>query len=89
MSNSNSISRDKSAPAITPTTEPLKKKRGFAAMDPTEVSILARRGGIAAHRNGNAHEFTSDEARAAGRKGGVASHFPRSGSGQTRTEPTN
>jgi uncharacterized protein len=89
MSNSNSVSQEKSAPAIASTTEPIKKKRGFAVMDPTEVRTLARRGGIAAHRAGTAHEFTSDEARAAGRKGGVACHLPRAGSGQTSTERTN
>ncbi len=31
---------------------------------------IARKGGRAAHEKGTAHEFTSDEARAAGRKGG-------------------
>ncbi len=61
-------------PSIT-TTE--KKKRGFAAMDRTQVRDLARKGGIAAHRAGTAHEFSSDEARAAGRKGGLATHSGR------------
>lgn len=51
-----------------------KKKRGFATMNPELVRELARRGGAAAHRAGTAHEFTSDEARAAGRKGGIAAH---------------
>ena len=49
-----------------------KPKRGFAAMDPNVVRELARRGGIAAHRVGTAHEFSPEEARAAGRKGGLA-----------------
>jgi len=31
---------------------------------------IARKGGKAAHEKGTAHEFTTDEARAAGRKGG-------------------
>jgi len=31
---------------------------------------IARKGGRAAHEKGTAHEFTADEARAAGRKGG-------------------
>jgi uncharacterized protein len=31
---------------------------------------IARKGGRAAHEKGTAHEFTSEEARAAGRKGG-------------------
>jgi len=48
-----------------------KKKRGFAAMDPALVSEIARKGGRAAHLAGTAHQFTTDEARAAGHKGGV------------------
>ena len=63
------------APSALPSTiRHIKAKRGFAVMDPNQVRELARRGGVAAHLNGRAHEFTSDEARAAGRKGGVASH---------------
>lgn len=57
-------------------SEPLpsgKPKRGFAMLGPELVREIARRGGIAAHRVGTAHEFSSDEARAAGRKGGLAS----------------
>ncbi len=49
-----------------------KRKRGFAAMNPVEVRELARRGGVAAHRAGTAHEFSPDEARSAGRKGALA-----------------
>lgn len=41
--------------------------RGFAAMDPNRQREIASAGGKAAHRSGNAHEFTSEEARAAGR----------------------
>ena len=47
-------------------------KRGFAALDPDKQREIARRGGRAAHAQGRAHEFTSDEAREAGRKGGEA-----------------
>jgi general stress protein YciG len=54
-----------------------KRRRGFAAMDPRLVSELATRGGKAAHRAGTAHEFTSEEARIAGRKGGMATHAKR------------
>lgn len=50
-----------------------KSERGFAAMDPERQREIAREGGRAAHQSGNAHEFTSEEARAAGRKGGQAS----------------
>jgi general stress protein YciG len=59
------------------TAEKPRKARGFAAMDPTLVSELAKRGGKAAHRAGTAHQFTSDEARIAGRKGGMATHAKR------------
>jgi len=47
--------------------------RGFAAMDPEKQREIASKGGRAAHESGNAHEFTSEEAREAGRKGGEAS----------------
>jgi uncharacterized protein len=47
-------------------------KRGFAALDPNRQREIARLGGRAAHAQGRAHEFTSEEAREAGRKGGEA-----------------
>ena len=46
--------------------------RGFASMDPQRQREIASEGGKAAHEKGTAHEFTSDEAREAGRKGGMA-----------------
>ncbi len=39
-------------------------------MDPEEQRKIASQGGQAAHESGNAHEFSSEEARVAGRKGG-------------------
>ncbi|MEP6588940.1 MAG: KGG domain-containing protein [Polaromonas sp.] len=42
-------------------------------MDPVRQRKIASEGGKAAHQSGNAHEFTSEEAREAGRKGGQAS----------------
>jgi len=45
-------------------------KRGFAALDPDKQREIARLGGRAAHARGRAHEFSSKEAREAGRKGG-------------------
>lgn len=54
-----------------------RRPRGFAAMDRKLVSEIARKGGKAAHSAGTAHEFTSDEAREAGRKGGRATHAKR------------
>lgn len=48
--------------------------RGFASMDKKRQLELASMGGKAAHAKGTAHEWTSMEARIAGRKGGMASH---------------
>jgi uncharacterized protein len=45
-------------------------KRGFASMDAEKQREIASKGGKAAHEKGTAHEFTSEEAREAGRKGG-------------------
>ena len=53
-------------------TNAKKLARGFAVMDPARARQIASMGGRAAHANGRAHEFTSEEARAAGRKGGLA-----------------
>jgi len=58
-------------------TNETKKKRGFGAMDPDAHRAIASRGGKAAHRAGTAHRFTSEEAREAGRKGGIAPHKSR------------
>jgi general stress protein YciG len=49
-------------------------KRGFALLPKGKVSEIASKGGVAAHVKGTAHEFTSEEAWAAGRKGGLAVH---------------
>ena len=46
--------------------------RGFASMDPDLQREIASKGGQAAHQQGVAHEFNSEEAREAGRKGGEA-----------------
>ncbi|TGE06559.1 KGG domain-containing protein [Hymenobacter fodinae] len=48
-------------------------KRGFASMDPELQRRIASEGGRASHQSGRGHRFTSEEARAAGRKGGQAS----------------
>ena len=45
-------------------------KRGFASMDIEKQRLIASKGGRAAHAKGTAHEWSPDEARAAGRKGG-------------------
>ena len=49
-------------------------KRGFASMDEDRQREIASEGGKAAHQKGTAHEFSSEEAREAGRKGGEARH---------------
>lgn len=51
-----------------------KEDRGFASMDRNKQREIASKGGKAAHQKGTAHEWTSEEAREAGRKGGMASH---------------
>jgi uncharacterized protein len=47
-----------------------KSNRGFASMDRGKQREIASKGGKAAHAQGRAHEFSADEARTAGRKGG-------------------
>jgi hypothetical protein len=49
-----------------------KSQRGFAAMDAETVRAIASKGGKVAHEQGAAHEFTVEEARVAGAKGGKA-----------------
>ncbi len=50
----------------------LGRGRGFAGMSPAKQRSIASKGGRAAHRKGTAHEFTSEEGRRAGSKGGRA-----------------
>lgn len=47
---------------------PRRSLRGFAAMDPQRQREIASLGGRAAHQSGHAHEFNTEEARAAGKK---------------------
>ncbi len=56
---------------FTGVTEP-RKPRGFATLTKAQRSEIARKGGKAAHAKGTAHQFTSDEARSAGSRGGKA-----------------
>ena len=46
-------------------------------MSPEKQRDIASKGGRAAHQKGTAHEWSSDEAREAGRKGGMASRGGR------------
>ena len=59
-----------------------KERRGFASMSPEKQREIASKGGRAAHEKGTAHEWTPDEARSAGRKGGQIS---RGGRGRLMT----
>ena len=62
-----------------------KERRGFASMSPEKQREIASKGGRAAHQKGTAHEWTSEEARSAGRKGGQIS---RGGRGRLVEGPT-
>lgn len=65
----------------------LGRGRGFAGMDAEQQRRIASAGGRAAHASGHAHEFTSEEAREAGRKGGeVRSQRSRANDGATMGE---
>ena len=65
-----------------------KEDRGFASMDRVKQREIASKGGKAAHQKGTAHEWTSDEAREAGRKGGMASHRRRNETGSETPDAT-
>lgn len=62
-----------------------KERRGFASMSPEKQREIASKGGRAAHEKGTAHEWTADEARSAGRKGGQVS---RGGRGRLIVPPS-
>ena len=55
-------------------SEHVRSRRGFAAMSPEKQREIASKGGRVAHQKGAAHQWTADEAREAGRKGGSARH---------------
>ena len=57
--------------------EKRKERRGFASMSREKQREIASKGGRAAHEKGTAHEWTADEARTAGRKGGQVSRGGR------------
>ena len=64
-----------------------KERRGFASMSPEKQREIASKGGRAAHEKGTAHEWTADEARTAGRKGGQVSRGGRGRLVQPMPEP--
>jgi general stress protein YciG len=49
-------------------------QRGFASMEKSKQREIASKGGKTAHQKGTAHEWTREEARVAGRKGGLMHH---------------
>jgi len=51
-----------------------KQRRGFAAMSADKQREIASMGGKASHAKGTGYEWNSESARAAGIKGGMASH---------------
>src|SRR5262245_17256489 len=62
-----------------------KEDRGFASMDRTKQREIASKGAKAAAQKGTAHEWTSEEAGEAGRKGGMASHRRKQQEQQTQS----
>jgi general stress protein YciG len=74
---------DKNVDIVVPTIARPKLRRGFASMSAEKQREIASKGGRAAHVKGTAHEWTPDEARNAGRKGGMIS---RGGRGRLQLE---
>jgi uncharacterized protein len=70
---SDEFPRDDETEEAPKSTPRLKRKQGFASRSETERREVASRGGKAAQASGNAHRWTSDEARHAGRIGGEVS----------------
>jgi general stress protein YciG len=66
------VTSDAQNQAPAGSTPSRKSARGFASMDTSKQKEIASKGGRAAHAKGTAHEFDAGEARAAGRKGGMA-----------------
>jgi uncharacterized protein len=64
-----------------------RSNRGFAAMSPERQREIASKGGRAAHEQGVAHQWNSDEARQAGRKGGMNSRGGRRSEGKGQSAP--
>jgi general stress protein YciG len=78
MQSSNSTTADSAASSAKAATRPAnrvgsKSRRGFAAMSPETQRRIASEGGKASHASGRGHRFSADEARDAGRKGGLVS----------------
>lgn len=66
----------------------MKQRRGFAVIDSERQKAIAAKGGRASHVKGTGHEWTSETARAAGRKGGIASGEARRKLAATPVKPS-
>jgi general stress protein YciG len=66
------IGMTQQAPMEEATPPVTRSGRGFAGMDPARQREIASQGGKASHQQGTGHEWTSEEAARAGRKGGQA-----------------
>ena len=64
-----------------------KQDRGFASMDRDKQRRIASKGGKTAHQKRTAHEWTTEEARAAGRKGGLAKRRPQPAPAASEEKP--
>lgn len=62
---------------MSDTENTVKGKQGFASMDPARVKEIAKLGGQRAHALGTAHEWDTETAKTAGRKGGQVSRGGR------------
>jgi len=69
------------------TTPAPRRRQGFAALTRERHAEIARNGGRRAHEMGRAHEFTSETAKEAGRKGGLASQAKRRAAAEQPPEP--
>ena len=68
IGNNNPMSTDTPNAAEAMIPAPVRAKRGFAVLSPEKKREIASMGGKAAYEHGRAHRFTSEEARAAGKK---------------------
>lgn len=61
----------------TSENEQAPKRQGFASMSRERLAEIASKGGKSAHAKGTAHQWTSEQAKVAGRKGGTVSQSRR------------
>lgn len=89
MATSNSNIANSAAGAAKSSTRPAnrvgtKSRRGFAAMSPETQRRIASEGGKASHASGRGHRFSAEEAREAGRKGGLVSRRGKTNASASR-----